>query len=218
MELKLGRLPHFDERSKNFPIRAIAPTREPVTREWETGPTLNQGILSACVGFSWVHYLTSFPQQSLGFNEHHALGIYKTAQMIDEYPGEAYEGTSCLAGVKALKLLYSTVIDSYRWAFSLEDVLCAVSFISPVVLGIDWTTEMFEPVMGFITPRGRKVGGHAITATGVNMELSYVTLKNSWGPEWGNEGKCKITFGDLEKLLKRKGEACIAIGKHMMII
>lgn len=218
MELKLGRLPHFDERSKNFPIRSIAPQQEPVTREWETGSTLNQGTLSACVGFSWTHYLTSFPQQSIGFNEHHAIGIYRTAQTLDEYPGENYEGTSCLAGVKALKILYSTVIDSYHWAFSLNEVLSALSFISPVVLGIDWFTEMFDPVMGFIIPRGRKVGGHAILATGVNMELKYVTLKNSWGNTWGDGGKCKITFTDLEKLLKRKGEACIAMGKHTMII
>ena len=34
---------------------------------------------------------------------------------------------------------------------------------------------------------------------------------NSWGEGWGQRGRFWLTFGDLDKLIKADGEACVAI-------
>jgi C1A family cysteine protease len=43
----------------------------------------------------------------------------------------------------------------------------------------------------------------------VDLENSYVLLRNSWGRGWGTLGDCKISLYDLGALLREQGEACI---------
>jgi C1A family cysteine protease len=53
------------------------------------------------------------------------------------------------------------------------------------------------------------IGGHAILCHGFNVKGNYFKLHNSWGPNWGVNGECKISFEDMDKLLKQHGEAVI---------
>ncbi len=103
----------------------------------------------------------------------------------------------------------------YRWAFGLNDVLLAIGYTGPVVLGINWWEGMYSPdANGYIRPEGSIVGGHAILARGVSRLRKDVTLRNSWGTDYGfNGGDCRITWDDLAVVLAQDGEACVPVGR-----
>ena len=211
---RLDRIPQFDERSRQYPIRTMLTTTRPRSYKWRPGSVLDQGREGACVGFSWAGELSARPRMVNGVDDAMALRIYKRAQLIDEYPGENYAGTSVLAGAKVCQELGK--ITEYRWAFGIDDLIMAVGYKGPAVLGIDWYDSMYSTnAEGYITLTGRIVGGHAILARGVNVKEEYFILRNSWGPDWGNGGDGKITFADLDTLLKNNGEACIPVKRAL---
>jgi hypothetical protein len=63
---------------------------------------LDQGKEGACVGFAWSHELAAYPVRVEVDDEFARSKIYAEAQKIDEWPGEAYHGTSVLAGAKVV--------------------------------------------------------------------------------------------------------------------
>lgn len=206
----LDRVVHFDERSRNYPIRELLATAAPRSYTWACKPHLNQGSEGACVGFAWAHELAARPVVVPNVDNTAALKVYHEAQTLDEWPGEDYDGTSVLAGAKAVQA--DGYMPEYRWAFSLDDLILAIGNHGPAVLGINWYNDMFNPsLMGWVKPTGGIAGGHAILARGVNIKKRYVTLRNSWGISWGCLGDCKISFDDLEFLLNDNGEACIPV-------
>lgn len=220
---KLGWVSYHDERSRNYPIRALtAGLPRPEQMYWR-GPffRLDQGQEGACVGFAWTNEILSKPVSSnvpRPLNDF-ALKFYKEAQKLDDWPGEDYEGTSVLAGAKqAQKLGYIT---GYRWAFGIEDVLDALAFTGPVVIGIPWYNDMYSTLPGGLVKVGGKlVGGHAITLTGYGnrkfpggLTLDVVRWRNSWGRTYGVRGDGYIRVTDLANLLKQDGEACVPTGR-----
>ena len=88
----------------------------------------------------------------------------------------------------------------------------STSWHGPVVLGVGWWSGMRDPDRsGWIRVRGQEMGGHCICAVGVNVEQKYVILVNSWGKDWGRNGRCRISFADVTKLLRTGGEACVPV-------
>lgn len=174
-----------------------------------------------CVGFAWSHELAAYPVQVHDVSDSYAVTLYREAQLVDEWPGQSYEGTSVLAGAKVIQS--RGLIDSYWWAFSVDEVLRALSRVGPVVLGIPWLDSMYSTRPdGLLDCSGRVIGGHAILARGLRLK-SYlkgvkepvVRLRNSWGPSWGtNRGDGFIRVSDLERLLKDNGEACLPQGRR----
>jgi hypothetical protein len=140
--------------------------------------------------------------------EQRAREIYTLAQTLDEYPGEAYSGTSVLAGAQAAQQLGR--ISAYHWALDLDDVLRTLSFVAPVVLGVWWFEGMENPDgSGYIHVTGDRLGGHCICLRAVDPGRKRVTLRNSWGKAWGMKGDAYLSFDDLDRLLADQGEACI---------
>lgn len=184
---------------------------------------IDQGSEGACVGFGWTNELRAKPVPVKFPNpEQFAIGIYKQAQKIDEWPGENYSGTSVLAGAKICRSL--GYIGEFRWAFGIDDVIDTLVTSGPVVLGIPWYESMYETrPSGLIDIGGKKVGGHCILATGYSPKQRFmkeglttfevVRLRNSWGPEYGVNGNGWIKVEDLAKLLSGKGEACIPVAR-----
>lgn len=229
---RLGRLVHFDRRSADYPIRELLPAKRPRSYTWSCLPYLDQGNVGACVGFSISHELAARPVVRPASNEL-GMDIYKAAQKRDPWPGEAYEGTSVLAGMQEAQA--RGLIQEYRWAGVseapiLEDLILAVGYRGPAVLGIPWHTEMFSPdARGFIRREGAVAGGHAIMMNGVtvrwpstvkvaarsfanlDLDASYARLHNSWGTWWGKGGDCFVTLRDLDALLHGWGEACVPV-------
>lgn len=217
-DLRLDRIEQFDERSRSYSIADLKTTKKLRSYTWRCNDWFDQGKEGACVGFSLGHELAARPAEVEGLDYDYLVEkIYWEAQKTDPWEGGAYpgadpkyHGTSVLAGVKTVQKL--GWIEEYRWAFSIEDVLYGIGHNGPAVLGIPWYYDMYFPdENGFIKPTGQLVGGHAILARAVNIKKKYVTLRNSWGKDWGHEGDCYISFDDLESLLNQRGECCFLI-------
>lgn len=203
------RLPQFDERSRSFSIAPLLETRTVRSRGWSLRTYLDQGAEGACVGFAWAHELAAIPRK-VTVSDEHARNIYRRAQQLDIWPGEAYSGTSVLAGAKAVQ--EQGHLTEYRWAFGLTDTLLALGYHGPVVFGLNWHRGMMatDP-KGYIHPTGELMGGHAIVGIAVHAATKRIVLQNSWGPNWGNKGRCYLGWDDLDRLLKDDGECCIPV-------
>lgn len=218
-DVRLDRIPFFDEASRQFPIYGATPTgAQPVTKLWTIPETdvLDQGQEGACVGFGVTNELRFNPVPIPALTDGFAHDtIYWGAQKTDPWPGGSYpgatptyEGTGVLFGIKvAAGLGY---YGEYRWAFSEPEMALGVSQLGPAVIGVDWYNNMFTPdAKGFLHPTGGIAGGHCTLIIGIDVPGKFYYLYNSWGPDWGNHGVAKISRASMAKLLKAKGECCI---------
>lgn len=228
---RLDRLEHQDPLSRNYDIRDTLTMTYPRSYTWRCPYWLDQGREGACVGFAWAHERGAHPATALVDNTV-AQALYKRAQQLDQWEGEAYEGTSVLAGAQAAK--EKGWIREYRWAFSFEDVILTLGYKGPIVFGMNWYQGMYQPGPdGFIRRTGSKVGGHAILGRAVrliwktgttttqkrssdwlqhlDLDRSWIILHNSWGQDWGTDGTCKLSLTDLRTLLQERGDACVPV-------
>lgn len=217
-----------DERSRGYGVRDLLADEMPPLphkRLWSPGRVvLDQGREGACTGFAVCHDLAASPHRVRGAGEPLARKLYRRAQQIDEWPGEAYEGSSVLAAVKAAG--ERGFIDSYRWAFNIEDLQDAVLGLGPAVIGIPWHSSMYRPrPSGLLDLNGDVVGGHAILVLGYHPSMrirgegwwsrhDVFVLLNSWGPSYGKKGRAYIRSYDLARLLAENGEACIPLARN----
>jgi len=193
-----------------------------------SGLPMDQGNEGACTGFGWSHELLGKPKPA---NPQQVTAryareqIYWEAQKIDPWPGGAYpgheadgpfeEGSSVLAAAKVCQGLGH--FKEYRWAFGLDDLILAVGYAGPAVLGIAWYDGMYEPdAEGYIHPTGEFMGYHCIATTAVSVRTKSFWLPNSWG-DWGPQrGWCRLSFDDMDRLLHEEGEACIPIQRNLL--
>lgn len=217
MERTFDWRPVFDERSRDFPIRAVLPRKPRYRRSWKPGRVLDQGAEGACVGHGWAHEALASPvrvdlarlPRAKGAEvdpQRFAFQVYRMARRIDEWPGEAYEGTSVLAGCKIMKQF--GLVKEYRWAFSVEDVRDAILYVGPAVLGVNWYSGMYSAPHGNLNVHGSLVGGHCILAIAYDPNRGFL-LQNSWGADWGVSGLAWISIADMRRLLSESGEACV---------
>lgn len=221
----LDRVPNLHPDNRNYPVRSVIRGRpRPHNRTYRPGLTLDQGFEGACVGFGWAHEAQASPVRvdwervrAVAVNpdpDSVARRIYRAAQMIDEWAGESYEGTSVLAGAKVMGQF--GLVREYRWAFGIQDVVDTLLAKGPVVLGINWHSSMYDAPGGVVRVSGPVVGGHCILAIGYRVASPLlngedgVLLQNSWGESWGDGGLALISVRDLDALLRARGEACVA--------
>lgn len=221
-DARLDRLVNFDDRSRNYPVRALISDRKMRSYSWRCTKHLDQGRDGSCVGFGTAHKLIARPAEVLWIDAEYAKKrIYWEAQKIDpwkggNYPGAfpRYEGSDVLSALKILKA-YGW-IDSFHWGFGLEDLIYGVGHIGPATLGIPWKKGMRDgDKNGFIHATGKTEGGHCIFCKAVNIAKAFFTLHQSWGGTWNGDGDCKISFEDMETLLHEDGEAAFCKGQHL---
>lgn len=216
LDARLDRVEFFDPRSRNYPVTAVLPSSaKPRSYTWAGGPVSDQGQEGACVGHGWTSELTAKPKpvKLVEDPSAYAHALYKEAQTIDAYPGEDYSGTDVIAGAKVCQS--RGFIKEYRWAFDFDDLVLALGYKGPAVLGIPWYNSMYNAPGGVVTVSGNVVGGHCILARGVNVKKETVLLRNSWGSDWGNGGDAVISYADLRRLLTEGGEACVPVVRSL---
>jgi hypothetical protein len=215
------RVPHFDEKSLEYPIRTLLPEKAPRSYTWRHVQT-DQGYEGACVGHGVTGDAAARPKPVFGdpvkappaadFINREAYDVYKEAQRIDYWAGEDYEGTSVLAGMKIGQ--QRGWWSEYRWALgpggeaAANDVILAIGYKGPVVMGTWWWSGMsVADDQGFIHPTGRKLGGHCYLLTSYSKRMDAVWTPNSWG----GAGQGWIKRADLVQLLDDEGEAAIPV-------
>lgn len=210
---QLGRQYVPDERDHKYSINNIL-TATPIritNRYWDdNGWWGNQGNTPQCVGYAWAHWLEDGPVPQSGIAPIIPPRIiYENAQKLDEWVGENYAGTSVRGGVKYLQSVGK--VSSYYWGFNLTILINSVLNLGPVVVGTNWYNGMFYPNRnGLIKISGRIAGGHAYVINGVNTVTRLFRIKNSWGQSWGQSGHAYISFADMERLIRERGEICFA--------
>lgn len=203
------RIPRFDERSRQYPIRTLLPARKPRSYTWGGAPHLDQGEEGACVGHGWAHEVAANPN-GLPVTSKDAFAIYKRAQQIDDWEGEEYSGTSVLAGAKAVA--ERGWMAEYRWAFTLDDALSSLAWAGPIVIGVNWYEGMTDPnSKGYLKPSGELLGGHCVMVKGLNVAYKRVIVHNSWGTSWGRRGDAYLSFTDFGRLQRESGEVCVPV-------
>lgn len=173
-------------------------------------------ISGNCVGFGISHELIANPAAIQGITNEFARQLYFAAQKLDpweggSYPGAnpVYEGTAVLAGLKAAQAMQ--YFDEYRWCFGLDDLLLTVGYIGPVIIGVNWYEGMMDyDANNFIHVSGGIAGGHCTLISGVDVKDEFAEIHNSWN----DPRKMKISFVDLNRLLKEEGEAAVPIRRH----
>ncbi len=213
---RLDRVPQADPRNEYFPIRGLIGQPALRPRAWRLLNRLDQGREGACVGFGWAHELAAQPIH-VRVSDTDARAIYRRAQQLDEWAGEAYEGTSVLAGAKAVAERGHML--EYRWAFTIDDVLATLARFGPVVIGVNWYEGMFNTdPHGFLHVAGGIAGGHCVVLRGLRREQGrwVVIGRNSWGPGWGVHGDFKLNAhgNGLERLLHEQGDACVPVSRR----
>jgi C1A family cysteine protease len=206
--------PNHDERSREYPMRTLLSQVPIETKMWQQGTILDQGQEGACVGFGWTAELLAEPmpyQAREDSGNNYARNLYLEAKVLDEWPGENYEGTSVLAGAKALK--NRNLIGGYRWCFGIDELRDTIISQGPVVIGVPWYEGMYEAEGGVVTITGKKVGGHCLTVTGYDADKNMFRWQNSWGRGYGLDGSALIGYNDLAGLLSEQGEACIPMDR-----
>lgn len=216
----LGMRPATDTKHlEKYPLRQALPTvvervEDTLPLPYQYRPKYNQGREGACVGFA-----SSWMMSILNRKYYDAYWLYKEAQKIDEWAGEAYDGTSVRAGMDVLRKIghkqlhkrypnqepeHRHGIEENRWATSVDDVRTSIANGLPAVLGTDWLSNFDRPVQkgrefwigeGNL---GRVRGGHAIVIYGASDRRQAVKLANSWGKAYP---LVYLPYATLEKLL-----------------
>lgn len=213
-----GRIESPDERDRYYDVEDVLPEGiPPITKRfwWDNAWWGNQWQSSMCVAFSWTHWVEDGPviQDRIVGREKPFMDpsdFYHTCQMIDQWPGTNYNGTSVRAGAKVLKHL--GIIREYRWAFRFKTIVKTLLTLGPMVVGTKWYAGMERPNRrGALDISGSERGSHAYVINGVDTEHEFFRIKNSWGKSWGDGGHGYIRFHDFRTLMLRGStEACIA--------
>lgn len=205
---EFGRLQSVDNRDRLHLIQFQATPRTQMF--WITGPVLDQGSYPHCVGYAWKQFLQTTPRRTLLGPD--GTTIYNEAQLVDEWPGQDYAGTSVRAGAKVLS--GRGHLTEYIWGFDTNTLANYILTRGPIVLGTMWYSGMMQPnANGWIFPQGQVVGGHAYLACGYSSVRDAFRCINSWGFNWGQRGKFWLHRDELAYLLQQGGEGCSAIEK-----
>jgi hypothetical protein len=225
-------LSSLDYLARDLPLTTGEPLKEKKPRSftWSVPMHLDQGQEGRCVEYAICHELLARPVMIAPHVVDDILGgkkIYWPAQQEDaweggSYPGADpnYEGTSVLSGMKVASGLGFYV--EYRWGLNVNDLALIVGYGGPAVLGINLYTGMIATDQkGFVNISGRIEGGHAILCHSVKIikrkdgsideDESYFWLWNSWGPTWGQNGRCKVRWRDMERLISEEGEVALPV-------
>lgn len=214
---RLGRHVAHDPKSRQYPFKSrhsVAALRSVNHKRYGI---LNQGNVGSCTGNAVVGALNTdpiHPKKRRLYGENKALEVYSLATELDPWPGiypPEDTGSSGLDACKAAQQL--GLLNSYRWAFSMEDALSALQ-IGPVITGVNWYEGFDKPSpQGVVRIAGEVRGGHEFEIVGFvhHAKLDDCVLRavNSWGPAWGLRGRFSFTVKTWKRLLDEQGDCTI---------
>ncbi|MBY5794988.1 C1 family peptidase [Rhizobium leguminosarum] len=217
----------------DFRDAVFAPTLIRVESETDIGtyynlriPVLDQGSEGACTGFGLAtvaNYLLKVRGRDPTADEVSAWMLYAMAKRYDEWPGEAYNGSSARGAMKgwfkhglcAYALWKERdpdpTLEEKRSADALARPLGAYFRVNHRDLvamhaainetGILYATsrvhdgwQAVKPKQENIEYRPGQIGGHAFAIVGYNKRGFWI--QNSWGNKWGAGGLANLSYSD----------------------
>jgi hypothetical protein len=209
----LGRHIHHDDRSWAFP--ADQAKHVATVRHRGAGLPLNQEAHTCCTAHALCAVLNSASDRSEHpLTESAAVKIYEKAKHMagtitveDDIPG-----SSALMACKASVRL--GLISSYRHAFGIEHALRSLT-LQPVMTGFSWFSSFDhpDPSTGLVSIADDATvrGGHEVLADGIDLDRELVWFCNSWGPEYGVDGRFCMTFETWARLLAGRGDVTVPL-------
>jgi len=168
---------------------------------------LNQEQTLHCVGFSIADFGINYPVKT-NYNNEDGHNFYYMCKEIEGEPLEE-NGTTIRCAAKTLKDLGR--ISGYAFASTIDDIKYWVLNKSPMIVGTLWTEEMNTPnENNILNINGDVVGGHAYLINEWRDD-GHIGIQNSWGDDWGINGKAYISVSDFEKIFVHNGEAVTAV-------
>ena len=206
---RLDLIQEFDERRLAFRVQDILPSREPISKVWYVPDCLDQGQTGGCAGFATTGILRAEP----GIGDRDKLDarfateqMYWPAQQIDQFPGGEYpggdgsQGTTLSAVLKVARA--RGLITGWKNAEILQDLILGIGYCGPALLGTMWRDGMQYPDRdGRVHYAGRRLGGHAYIARGVNLPRKKILCQNSWGIQYGLYGLFWMSFEDMAAMI-----------------
>ena len=211
MEREFGRVPsEFDEDDWN--LRDFVPRgggfllNNQANWEFPLPPT-NQEKTTHCCGFAGINFGINLPVH-VPYTNKDGHKLYYQCKMIDCEPNSE-SGSSIRSVARALK--HNFRIEGYAFAPDMGIIKYWLLNRGPMIVGTLWTTEMMTAnADNIITIGGDVLGGHAYLLNEWRAD-DYIGIQNSWGTDWGVNGKAYISATDFEKLFIRDGEALAAV-------
>jgi hypothetical protein len=197
-------------------VERILPIRESLV------PLYNQGREGACVGAS-ATWMSSINNRGRRYDWYR---LYKEAQAVDGIPGSDYSGTTVRAGFDVLRdqghwwirgaVRYRARLEegitANRWALTTDEIRAAIDAGAPVVFGMDWLRNYWQPRLHNGEPwigrdaRSRADGGHAICCRGASDEREGFLLVNTWGTSgWGGYYQAWVPYSEMAWHLEQAG-------------
>ncbi len=185
-------------------------------------PVLDQGMEGACTGFGLATVVNYLLRRRNIFPDTTGVSpwmLYKVARRYDEWPGEAYEGSSARGAMKGWhkhgvcaetlwskeqRLTHTVSTDAATrplgayYRVNHRDLVAIHSAIAEV--GILYATAIvhagWEEVGadGIVPLRNEVLGGHAFAIVAYNERGFWI--QNSWGDKWGNKGFAHVCYDD----------------------
>lgn len=214
----LGRRYDPDDRDGNYLLSDHIPRTlaMPRTKYWMYAQQpLDQGREGTCVGHGWKHCLMAGPiKQTKPSTYPTAITIYLEACKVDPWQendnGDLQFGTSVRAGAKALHS--RGLISEYAWAWDLRTCIDYLLIRGPVVIGVNFYEQMRRTdKQGFMRVGGDLLGGHCMLLLGVNENDRVVRGLNSWGRDFGQNGRFWMDYPTLDRLIGEFGEICAPV-------
>lgn len=221
LDPRLGRQMVHDVKSRAFafPLGAVPDKPTKAIRHHIYGPRVTpRQKIGCCSGVDQVIKLNAAGNRRTGvvLGMAEAEETYSLATHLDPFDGEyppTDTGSSALGACQASKSLGR--IERYEWLFAgARQVLAALAGGEgkpgrPVGVGTWWMADMFqtEEKSLLVKPTGGRAGGHQWTVTGWDPHFDAFEGLCWWGPEWGQKGRFRIKFADLDDLLADDGDA-----------
>lgn len=188
------------------------PPTPPNAADWkDPDKPLDQGDTGTCVGNGCAQWGNTDPFED-HWLEADARSIYLDATAL--YYGAPdttlQKGCDVRSGIKVLQARGK--LTSYASASTTSAITAWLKTKGPVVVGVDWYNDMFDPDKnGLVVPTGGIAGGHCFLLVGVDDAAGVYHCLNSWGTAWGLAGYFRIKVADFAKLLSEQGEAWAAL-------
>lgn len=211
--------PDIRDRMYEPPLIPLRPSIDP-----PVGPTiLDQGIEGACTGFALAATINHLLDQKVDGLRVSPRMLYEMAKLHDEWPGEAYSGSSCRGAIRgwanmgvcsddlwpyvenepdrltiprAMAARGTTLGAYYRLRPNVTDYHAALNEVGALYVSAKVHSGWNAPKgkPKVIQPSTRMTGGHAFVIVGYNDRGFWV--QNSWNSVWGDNGLALWLYED----------------------